>query len=149
MNFSCLKMTHPFKLIYMCGYVFLECFRCTVYVLLYLYDLFHILQSFWLTMDPGNVMLCYVMLCYVMLPFTTLTHLWQWGSGCIDGRKELNVWTVHTTVVLVSFHISILINLLTGYVNYSASYKNVSTNIASTNRWYNWYGAFIHGGIFV
>jgi hypothetical protein len=32
----------------------------TVYVFLYLYDLFHILQSLWLTLDPGNVMKCNV-----------------------------------------------------------------------------------------
>jgi hypothetical protein len=57
-----------------CVYVFLECFSCTVYVLLYLYDLFHILQSFWLTMDPGNVMICYVMLLPHFCPKVETEH---------------------------------------------------------------------------
>jgi hypothetical protein len=35
-------------------------FGCTVHRFLYLYNIFHNLQSFWLTLDPGNAMHCNV-----------------------------------------------------------------------------------------
>jgi hypothetical protein len=72
-----LDKKRAYLLIYMCAYVFLECFRCTSYVLLYLYDLFHILQSFWLTMDPGNVMKCNVM--YVQHTQFSGAHIYDGG----------------------------------------------------------------------
>jgi hypothetical protein len=33
-----------------------ENFSCIVHMVLYLYDKFHILQSFWLILDPGKAM---------------------------------------------------------------------------------------------
>jgi hypothetical protein len=47
--YICLKYFHSIK--YLASYIQLYC----IYILLYLYDLFHILQSL-LTLDPGNVM---------------------------------------------------------------------------------------------
>jgi hypothetical protein len=44
----------------MCNHcVFLcENFSCTVHMFLYLYDIFHMLQSFQLTLDQGNAIQC-------------------------------------------------------------------------------------------
>jgi hypothetical protein len=78
------KMTHPFKgcvsrswqywCIYvdvflnrvMCNHCVFLCghFNCTVHMFLYLYDVFRILQSFWLILDPGNAVQCNAIMHY-------------------------------------------------------------------------------------
>jgi hypothetical protein len=63
---SCKIKSASFKLSACCNFYhakkaqikFVSMFMIYHHVSLYLYDLFHILQSFWLTLDPGNVMYC-------------------------------------------------------------------------------------------
>jgi hypothetical protein len=96
----------------MCAYVFLECFRCTVYVSLYLYDLSHVLQSFWLTMDPGNGLLCKckkrknVLLSklqttlYNAFWFLSLfsSVCWCMFSVCVFWHVTIVVWSLGTSI---------------------------------------------------
>jgi hypothetical protein len=73
--------------IYMYVYVLWNSFSCAVHVLLKLYDLFHTLESFWLTLDPCNVCmyvcmyLCVcVCVCMYVLHVAKCLHKIQWSQ---------------------------------------------------------------------
>jgi hypothetical protein len=77
---------------------FFRGYSVTVYVFFSLYYLFHILQSFWLTMDRGNVMwvvppiTCNINICQSSGKFANLASAWSDSGRSSSFTLDANRW---------------------------------------------------------